>query len=178
MQSRRGAVDEVTYGTLIDALCRSQHLEKAIELLRGMQDRGIVPDIVTYNILINGYCEAGQIEFAQKLLSVLETKRQVNVRTYNIVIQRLCKGGKLDEAEDLMMRMEGNGCSPDDLAYNLMIQSFLRMHDIPKALQYIQMMRDKGYSAFNRTLSLIVELLSSNKLDPSRKQILEKFMLK
>lgn len=110
-----------------------------------MQDRGTIPDIITCNILIDGFCAAGKLEVAQKLFSVLLlTKIPIQVRTYNTMIEGLCKGGKLDEAKALMVRMEANGCVPDDFTYNIVIQAFLHKQEISKVVQYIQMMHDSS----------------------------------
>ncbi|CAL5368056.1 unnamed protein product [Camellia sinensis] len=41
------------------------------------------------------------------------------------MIQGLCEEGLLDEAKELFVKIEQNGCLPNDVTYNIVIQGFL-----------------------------------------------------
>ena len=66
--------------------------------------------------------------------------------------------------------MEGNGCSPNDRTYNRIIQGLLQHSKTSKATKYLQIMVDKGFLANATTVSMLVDMVSSNQVD---KNILE-----
>ncbi|XP_062163739.1 pentatricopeptide repeat-containing protein At3g22470, mitochondrial-like [Alnus glutinosa] len=185
--------DVVTYNSLIGGFCRVGKLKNALELLHEMQDffgrsememeivwigyqtsslfhemedKKLHLDIVIYSILIDGMYNAEKLMIGRELFNTLPTKGlQANVRTYNIMIKGLCKEGLLIEAMELFEKMEENGCSPNDFTYNTIIQGFLQHNETSWVVKYIKTMVDKGFSANATTATILIDLLSTNRVD-------------
>ncbi|GJW87579.1 tetratricopeptide-like helical domain-containing protein [Tanacetum coccineum] len=58
----------VSYSNLIDDYCKSEKIDKALNIIREIHERGIVPNLVTYNSLINELCLYGRLEEVFMLL--------------------------------------------------------------------------------------------------------------
>ena len=71
--------------------------------------------------------------------------------------------------------MDGNGCSPNEHTYNTIIHGFLQHRETTKAMKYLKMMVDKGFSANATTFALFTELLLSNQVDENIQELLPKF---
>jgi len=76
------------------------------------------------------------------------------------MIKGLCKEGLLKEARVLFEQMEENGCLPNHVTYNTIIQGFLQHNEISCVVKYIKMMVDKGFSANATTATILINLLS------------------
>ncbi|KAL2334581.1 hypothetical protein Fmac_015794 [Flemingia macrophylla] len=62
MHNRGQPVNIITYSSLLDALCKNCHLERAIALFKNMINRGIKPDKYTYTIIVDGLCKGGRLK--------------------------------------------------------------------------------------------------------------------
>jgi pentatricopeptide repeat protein len=74
--------------------------------------------------------------------------------------------------------MDENGCSPDRVTYNTIIQGFLHHNEISWAVKYIQMMYDKGFSASATTATISIDLLSTNQADKRLQDFFSKICVK
>ena len=81
------------------------------------------------------------------------------------MLKGLCKEGLIEEASEIFEKMDGSGCSPNDHTYNTIIQRLLQHNETSKAMKYLEIMVDKGFSANSTVASMLVDLLSSNQVD-------------
>ncbi|KAB1205009.1 hypothetical protein CJ030_MR7G008324 [Morella rubra] len=81
------------------------------------------------------------------------------------MVKGLCKEGLVDEACELLEQMYKNGCSPDHFTYNTIIQGLLQHNERSKAIEYLRMMLDKGFSADATTATMFVDLLTADQPD-------------
>jgi pentatricopeptide repeat protein len=81
---------------------------------------------------------------------------------YNIIFKGLYKEELLIEAMELFEKMEENGCSPDHVIYNTIIQGFLQHKETSCVVKYKKMIVDKGFSANATTTTILINLLSTN----------------
>uniref|UniRef100_A0A453R9P5 Pentacotripeptide-repeat region of PRORP domain-containing protein n=1 Tax=Aegilops tauschii subsp. strangulata TaxID=200361 RepID=A0A453R9P5_AEGTS len=58
--------DAVTYGILVNGLCKSGRVGDALRMLDGMSgsDSDVRPDVVTVNTVVNGLCKSGRVQEA------------------------------------------------------------------------------------------------------------------
>ncbi|KAE9452975.1 hypothetical protein C3L33_15119, partial [Rhododendron williamsianum] len=95
----------------------------------------------------NNYPKAGKIEDARKVFSTILAKGlKPNVKIYNTMISGLCKEALLDEAEELLLQMEGDGCPPDDVTYNIVVRAFLKSGDKHKIKILLQEIINRKFS--------------------------------
>ena len=80
----------------------------------------------------------------------------------------------MSEATELLRKMEDNVCFPNSRTYNTIIRGFICNGDLQNALYYCDIMLSKGFEAEAETMSLFVNLLSSDQLNDSSKELLQK----
>ncbi|XP_031265483.1 putative pentatricopeptide repeat-containing protein At1g12700, mitochondrial [Pistacia vera] len=104
--------DIVSYGSMIDGLCKDELVDKAKELFLEMKGKRIKPDVVVFNSLIYGWCFVGNLEEAKGLFvemadqvgdawKLFDEMKLYNVApdsvTYNILVDGICKNGSVLE---------------------------------------------------------------------------------
>ncbi|XP_058222903.1 pentatricopeptide repeat-containing protein At5g16640, mitochondrial-like [Rhododendron vialii] len=119
---------------VLEGLVGNQEFGEAVEVLRLMQDQGMVPGVDAYGIVLNGMCKAGKIEDARKLFETASAGGlRPNVEMYTYMVRELCKADLLDEAEELLVQMEKDGCPPDVVAYGMVINGMCKAGKIEDA---------------------------------------------
>ncbi|CAL5413487.1 unnamed protein product [Camellia sinensis] len=103
---------------------------------------------------------------------------QPNVKSYTMMIKGLCEEGLLHEAKELFLKMEQNGCLADDVAYNTIIQGFVRRHKCYEALILVEDMVQRDFSTDASIFPLIIDILSTKGQDPALQEVIKKFMPK
>ena len=102
--------------------------------------------LIYYNILIEGLCNSGKLTIAREVFYSLPTKvLQPDVPTYSITIKGFCQEELIDEACELLEKWDGNGGSPNDHAYNKVIQGLLQNDETSKATKHLQITVNKGF---------------------------------
>jgi pentatricopeptide repeat protein len=74
MHDRGQPANVITYNSLLHALCKNRHVDKAISLVKKIKEQGVQPDMYTYNILIDGLCKEGRLKDAQVIFQDLLIK--------------------------------------------------------------------------------------------------------
>ncbi|GAV63205.1 PPR_2 domain-containing protein [Cephalotus follicularis] len=97
------------------------------------------------------------------MFSSLAVKRlHPDVITCTIMINGLCKEGLPNEAYDLFRKMEDYGCVPNSCSYNTIIKGFFRNNDASIAMQLLEEMVNRGFSADVSTIEMILNLFTSD----------------
>nr|GEY96673.1 hypothetical protein [Tanacetum cinerariifolium] len=185
----------------VDRARKSEKIDKALNLIREMHERGIVPNLVTYTSLINGLCLVGRLEEAFMLFDEIQNHGiSPNINTYSTLINSLWKNKKgkeasillekmeglgmvrdivlstsiIDDAGDLLRQMTVGGLELDGVAYNLVITRFLRFNETKIALSYLERMLDAGFYANGFTKSILLYFMSRTVLDDASKKLLKR----
>ena len=125
-----------------------------------MEDKTLGNNIVIYNILIDGLCNVGNLTVVRELFYSLPVKGlQPNVRTYTITLKGLCKEGLIEEA-CVFEKMDGSSFSPNNHTYNTIIQGLVQHNETPEAMEYLEIMVDKGFLANVIVVSMLFDLLN------------------
>nr|XP_027103317.1 putative pentatricopeptide repeat-containing protein At1g12700, mitochondrial [Coffea arabica] len=115
----------IIYSTIIDSLCKDKMVDKTLDLLHEMVEKGIAPDVVTYNCLIQGLCKFGRWKEVTKLLIEMNDFHIVrDVFTFGIVIDALCKEGEVEAAEDVFQTMLKQGERPSCMTYGALMDGY------------------------------------------------------
>ncbi|KAM7466417.1 hypothetical protein LguiB_013979 [Lonicera macranthoides] len=136
----------VTYGAVMNGLCKSGNTKIAIELLKSMETLNFEADVYCYNMIIDSLCKDRMISDAKNLLVEMNKKgispvvvtytslihglemvdRNVSpdVHTFNIVVDAFCKEGMVKEAEDVLEVMIKRGEFPTVVTYSALMDGY------------------------------------------------------
>ncbi|KAL1531564.1 putative pentatricopeptide repeat-containing protein [Salvia divinorum] len=151
--------DLPAFQTLLLALCRSKHVERA-ELLFRVRKSEFVADIKTWNIVLNGWCVLRSLPDTKRFWrDILASGCKPDRYTYGIFINSLCKSGKAGRSLELLRAMWEQGFSPDAAICNTVIDGLCFKKRIPVALEVFREMGAKGCPPTNATYNLLIKHL-------------------
>ncbi|EOX95861.1 Pentatricopeptide repeat superfamily protein, putative [Theobroma cacao] len=142
----------VTFGILINQLCKSRRVDEAMEVLNrmgegtGSDDVSVEADIITYNTLIDGLCKVGRQEEGLRLMERMRCTKGLapNTVTYNCLIDGFCKVGEIERGKELYDRMKEEGVSPNVITLNTLVDGMCRHGRTSSALEFFNDMQGKG----------------------------------
>ncbi|KAK8308359.1 hypothetical protein V6Z12_D02G052600 [Gossypium hirsutum] len=140
-----------TYTVMLDGLCKHGHIEEALDLFHSLESTNKKPSIEHFSILIDGMWRAGKSEEARKMFTEISEKGG------------LCKQSMSLEANKLLMEMEEKGCVPDSISFNTLIHGLLREKEVEKAMNRLEEMRRRNFSADEGVTSLLLRLAMKDK---------------
>ncbi|XP_055834540.1 pentatricopeptide repeat-containing protein At1g77405 [Solanum dulcamara] len=114
--------DVVTYNSLINGCCKTNRIERALELLDNMVKRGIAPNRITYNSFIRYYSATNEIDKATEMLRRMQGMNRGVVpcnSSYTPIIHAMCETGRVVEARDLLVELTEQGSIPREYTYKL-----------------------------------------------------------
>jgi pentatricopeptide repeat protein len=123
-RNKRPLRNEVTYNTLISALCSAGMAEKAFSTFAQMRRGGLRPDKFTYTSLLR-VC-VNESDLQELFYDMLESGAKPDVVTYNTMIKTLCQKRQLTQATKLVTEMEYRGISPDSRTYGALMNGLLQ----------------------------------------------------
>ncbi|XP_072967496.1 uncharacterized protein [Typha angustifolia] len=135
----------VTYGILINHLCKSRCLDDALQVLDVMTrpESEVKPDVVTFNTVVDGFCKVGRLDDGLTLLGQMKTQHSCdpNTITYNCLIDGFCKVGDIDMAHELVNRMEQEGVQPSVVTLNTLVSGMCKSGCVGGALEFFRKKR-------------------------------------
>ncbi|XP_026442084.1 pentatricopeptide repeat-containing protein At1g62670, mitochondrial-like [Papaver somniferum] len=146
MKTAQRFLNEITYGTSLDGLCKNGKIVEEVELFESMDGTGILANVEMYHIVINGLCRACQLENARELFNEIPNEGLVpDVVAYNTMMAGLFHHRQFLEAKKLFIQMEGNGCLPNSRIYDTVIKGFIEGKETETALQFLRRMRERKF---------------------------------
>ncbi|XP_059312570.1 LOW QUALITY PROTEIN: pentatricopeptide repeat-containing protein At3g61520, mitochondrial [Lycium ferocissimum] len=163
----------VTFGILINHLCKSYRVDEALQVFEkmgGSESDGILvkPDRVIYNTLIDGLCKVGKQEEGFKLMEKmrLESGYEPNTVTYNCLIDGFCKAGEIERSNDLFDQMKKDGVGANVITLNTLLDGMCKHGRVSKAMGLFAEMQEKGLKGNSITYTiLITSFCSVNNID-------------
>ncbi|KAI3681485.1 hypothetical protein L6452_36284 [Arctium lappa] len=135
----------VTYNTIIKLLCENGRVREAYKVLDKMSRRGCAPNAITY------HCIFRYLEKPNEILALLDGMIESGVRptmdTYVLLIRKFGRWGFLRPIFIVWKKMEDDGLSPNEFAYNGLIDALVEKGMIDMARKYDEEMLAKGLSA-------------------------------
>jgi pentatricopeptide repeat protein len=135
----------VTYNTIIKLFCESGRYKDAYELLDRMHDWGCAPDVMTYNCIFR--CLEKPKEILRLFDRMIESGVHPRMDTCVMLLRKFGRWGFLRPVFIVWKKMEKLGCSPDESAYNALIDALVEKGMVDMARKYDEEMLSKGLSA-------------------------------
>lgn len=135
----------VTFNTILKLLCENGRYREAHKVLNLMMKKGCQPDIVTY------HCFFTSLEKPREILKFFDRMMESGIRpridTYVMLMRKFGRWGFLRPVVHLWEKMGEHGLSPDESAYNALIDALLQKGLVDMARKYDEEMLLKGLSA-------------------------------
>ncbi|KAH6831480.1 Pentatricopeptide repeat superfamily protein [Perilla frutescens var. hirtella] len=135
----------VTFNTILKLLCESGRYREAHRVLNLMTRKDCLPNIVTY------HCFFTCLEKPREILKYFDRMIEGGVRprmdTYVMLMRKFGRWGFLRPIFLLWKKMALQGLSPDEFAYNALIDALLQKGLVVLARKYDEEMLSKGLSA-------------------------------
>ncbi|KAF5464356.1 hypothetical protein F2P56_014437 [Juglans regia] len=154
--------DVVTFGILINHMCKARRVDEALEVfekMKGVSDGlSVEPDVITYNTLIDGLCKVGRQEEGLTLMDQMrsENKCMPNTVTYNCLINGFCKAGEIERAQELFDQMNKETVFPNVITLNTLVDGMCRHGRINSAVQFFDEMRSEGLKGNAVTFTTLI----------------------
>ncbi|KAL6003699.1 hypothetical protein ACLOJK_004245 [Asimina triloba] len=153
--------DVVTYNCLIDGLCKTYRIGRALELFKDMLIKGCTPNRVTYNSFIRYYSAVNEIDKAVEMFHNMRLQNHgiPTSSSYTPIIHALCESRRPVEARDYLVEMVEGGSIPRDYTFKLVCDtlSLMGVPNLPEDLRqkiehgiknrYLQLMKVKPIMA-------------------------------
>ncbi|OAY49097.1 pentatricopeptide repeat-containing protein At3g61520, mitochondrial [Manihot esculenta] len=144
--------DVITFGIIINHLCKFRKIDEALEVFQRMnkgQEVGgvsVEPDVVIFNTLIDGLCKVGRQEEGLGFLERFKTQKEwsPNTVTYNCLIHGFCKAGEIERGLQLFDEMNKEGIVPNVITINTLVDGMCRNGRTASAVQFLDEMQRKG----------------------------------
>ncbi|KAI3497365.1 hypothetical protein L1887_39922 [Cichorium endivia] len=134
----------VTYNTIVKLLCENGRVKEAYKVLDKMSKRGCVPNVITYHCIFK--CLEKPNEILEMLDRMIERGVCPSMDTYVLLIRKFGRWGFLRPVFIVWEKMENHGLSPNEFAYNALIDALVEKGMIDMARKYDEEMLAKGLS--------------------------------
>lgn len=135
----------ITYGALVDGLCKANRVKEAHELLDTMLAHGCEPNQIVYDAVIDGFCKIGKLQDAQEVFTKMsERGYSPNLYTYSSFIDCLFKDNRLDLVLKVLSKMLENSCTPNVVIYTEMVDGLCKIGKTDEAYKLMLKMEEKG----------------------------------
>ncbi|KAG2725374.1 hypothetical protein I3760_01G062500 [Carya illinoinensis] len=166
----------VTFGILINHMCKSRRVDEALEVFEKMKGKmkggndgfSVEPNVITYNTLMDGLCKVGRQEEGLTLLHQMrsENKCMPDTVTYNCLIDGFCKAGKIERAQELFDQMNKERVFPNVITLTTLVGGMCRHGRINSAVQFFNKMRSEGLKGDAVTFSILINAFcNANNID-------------
>ncbi|KAF5811567.1 putative tetratricopeptide-like helical domain superfamily [Helianthus annuus] len=160
--------DIVTYGMVVNHLCKSRRVDEALDMFKQMKEGSdgisVKPDVILYNTLIDGLCKVGRQEEGAALMKQmrLEDNCIPNVVTYNCLIDGFCKSGEIERSQELFDEMNNEGVDPNVITINTLVDGMCKHGRIGNAMEFFRKMQEeKGIKGNAVTYSTLISAFCS-----------------
>ncbi|KAF7838004.1 pentatricopeptide repeat-containing protein [Senna tora] len=156
-QDNLPALDVVDYSAVVDGLCKSGYVNKALDLCIFAEKKGIILNIVSYNSIINGLCHEGRLIEAFRLFDSLEridlTPSEI---TYATLVYALCREGYLLDANYVFKKMLLKGFEPKLQVYNSLLDGISKIGQLDEVFKLLNDMETKFIEPDCFTVSAVI----------------------
>ncbi|KAK1361494.1 Pentatricopeptide repeat-containing protein, mitochondrial [Heracleum sosnowskyi] len=134
-----------SFNVLVKFLCDNGRYKEAYEVLDKMSGCGCPPNVITYHCLFT--CLEKPKEILELFDRMFKSGVLPQMDTYVLLIRKFGRWGFLRPIFVVWEKMEEQKLSPDEFAYNALIDALLEKGMVDMARKYDEEMLEKGLSA-------------------------------
>ncbi|CAH2076389.1 unnamed protein product [Thlaspi arvense] len=116
--------DKISYGVLIKSYCDSGSPEKAIEIMRQMESKGMEVTTIAFTTILGSLYKKGELEVAESLWKEMVKKGcELDNAAYNVRLMSAQKESP-ERVNELIDEMISVGLKPDTISYNYLMTAY------------------------------------------------------
>ncbi|CAM8948810.1 unnamed protein product [Rhodiola kirilowii] len=132
--------DIITYGIMVDILCKAGRVDEAVEIVKEM-DKVCKPTSFIYSVLVHTYGIENRIEDAVDTFLEMESNGvKPDVAVYNSLISAFCKVHKIKNVYRILDEMEGKKVTPNSRTCNIILNSLIGSGETDEAFMVFRRM--------------------------------------
>ncbi|KAL2504124.1 Pentatricopeptide repeat-containing protein [Abeliophyllum distichum] len=132
----------VTFNTIVKLLCENGRYNEAHKVLDLMSKKGCEPNVITYHCFF--VCLEKPREILKLFDRMIKSGVQPRMDTYVMLLRKFGRWGFLRPVLLVWKKLEEQGLSPDEFAYNALIDALLQKGMVDMARKYDEEMLSKG----------------------------------
>lgn len=149
-----------TYNSMIYPLCEAHKLEEAWKLMDDMMEKSIHPTIETYH----AFAKAENLEGTLKLIERMKDAGcSPTSYTYLLILDKFFRMNETESALRVWFVMRNYNIIPDSSHYIALVQGLATHGWIPKAMEFNDEMKSKGFPADPKLEKIFDAFLTRNK---------------
>ncbi|KAK4262193.1 hypothetical protein QN277_027778 [Acacia crassicarpa] len=156
------APDKISYGMLVKSFCEVSQPEKALELVKEADEKGMEITVVTYTTILDGLYRKGKSDEAEKLWNLMDKKGCTDAAAYNVRLMFEQKGRQPEEVKAMIDEMTNAGIKADTVTYNCLMTCYLKSGMVDEAKAVFQGLRKNGCKPNAATFRSLVYYLCRN----------------
>lgn len=142
------------------ALSREQSVAVTEAIFSKMEQAGVSPNSDSYGTLIDVYFKSGQPETAMEIFEKIqngEIKVATNLKIFNVMLNGLLNSGFDKMARDLLDEGIQQGLSPDVIAFNTFIKTYLKLKRYAEVDAMLTLMTENGVTPNVATYTNVID---------------------
>jgi pentatricopeptide repeat protein len=141
---------------LVKAYCEDGKPDKAIEVLGGMEKKGVEVTAIVCTPVLNCLYSKGKKDEAERFLDgMVERGCELDAVVYNVKISNAVSQGP-ERVKELIEEMESYGLKPDTISYNYLMTSYCTSGMMEEAKKVYEEFRVHGCKANAATFRTLV----------------------
>ncbi|KAL0547145.1 hypothetical protein IC582_017071 [Cucumis melo] len=154
--------NKISYGILVKSYCDAGSPEKALQILREMEENDVEVTAVTFTTIINALYKKGESAEAEKIWDKMISKGcELDVGAYNVRLMHE-HGGKPERVQAIIEEMANSGLKPDAISYNYLMTCYCKNGMIDEAKKVYNDMEINGCNKNAATFRTFIYHLCRN----------------
>ncbi|VFQ95633.1 unnamed protein product [Cuscuta campestris] len=157
------APDTVTYGIMVDILCKAGRVDEAVGIVNEMELGGCKPTSFIYSVLIHTYGIYNRIEDAiDAFREMQKSGLHPDVAVYNSLIGAFCKVKRYKNAYKVLAEMDRVGVPPNSRTCNVILSGLISEGETDEAFRVFRKMV-KICDADADTYTMVIKMFCARK---------------
>lgn len=116
------SLDTVLCTQMISGLLEASLFEEAMSLLHRLRSNSHLPNVVTYRTLLSGFLKKKQLGWCKRIVNMMIMEGcYPSPSLFNALLHAYCIAGDYTYAYKMLKKMDGCGCRPGYVSYNIFI---------------------------------------------------------
>lgn len=154
---------EVTYGSIINRLCKLNRVEIAIKYLEEMKNAGIRPNLIIYNTLLDALAKHDLSKAAELLKTMIAENYTPDIITITTLLKEIPKNNNVDSLslKELLDQFSKlcNGIS-DETFINVLLRAFIQTGQVYHAKELFERVVSQGMKPNVKTITTLISGLA------------------